>query len=170
MLCGRPWVIDADTACARAVRAHLFFCSLRQAREQLPCTHHRHPLIPNRSYGTQYIQPYGWRISLALGAVPALLLFVGSLLLPDTPNSLVERGHVDEGRRILEKVRGTKREHTQSLYTLFFAHPETRPAPRHFFPGSQRGEVTLPHALLPQGGRVRLRASFPSSFPRVFRF
>ena len=60
------------------------------------------------NYGTQYIQPYGWRISLALGGVPALILFLGSIFLPDTPNSLIERGHPEEGRRVLEKIRGTR--------------------------------------------------------------
>jgi len=59
------------------------------------------------NYGTQHIQPYGWRISLAMGAVPALTLFFGSMLLPDTPNSLVQRGRSDDGRRILQKIRGT---------------------------------------------------------------
>jgi hypothetical protein len=52
----------------------------------------------------------GWRLSLALGAVPALILFFGALMLPDTPNSLVERGKAEEGRRVLEKIRGTPRE------------------------------------------------------------
>ncbi|KAL6221093.1 hypothetical protein ACLB2K_008845 [Fragaria x ananassa] len=40
-------------------------------------------------------------------AVPAVLMFVGGLFLPETPNSLVEQGRLEEGRRILEKVRGT---------------------------------------------------------------
>lgn len=50
------------------------------------------------NYGTLNIPDYGWRISLALGGVPAILLFVGSIILPDTPNSLVARGKPDEGR------------------------------------------------------------------------
>ena len=40
---------------------------------------------------TQHIHPHGWRISLALAGLPACLLTVGSLFLPDTPNSLVHR-------------------------------------------------------------------------------
>ena len=31
----------------------------------------------------------------------------GGIFLPDTPNSLVERGHVEKGRAVLRRVRGT---------------------------------------------------------------
>lgn len=40
---------------------------------------------------------------------PATLMFVGGVFLPETPNSLVEQGKLEEARRILEKVRGTQR-------------------------------------------------------------
>jgi sugar porter (SP) family MFS transporter len=60
------------------------------------------------NYGTLNIPDYGWRISLAMGGVPAILLFVGSLILPDTPNSLVARGHTEEGRAVLQRIRGTE--------------------------------------------------------------
>ncbi|KAM3275592.1 hypothetical protein ACQJBY_044138 [Aegilops geniculata] len=59
------------------------------------------------NYGTQKIKPWGWRLSLGLVAAPALLMTVGGFLLPETPNSLIERGHVEEGRRVLELIRGT---------------------------------------------------------------
>lgn len=59
------------------------------------------------NYGVERIHPWGWRLSLGLAAVPATLMFVGGLFLPETPNSLVEQGRLEEGRRILEKVRGT---------------------------------------------------------------
>ncbi|CAL0318163.1 unnamed protein product [Lupinus luteus] len=49
----------------------------------------------------------GWRISLGLGAVPAVIFFIGSLCLPDSPSSLVERGHHEECKRQLVKIRGT---------------------------------------------------------------
>ena len=42
----------------------------------------------------------------AAGA-PAILLFFGMLLVPDTPNSLAERGRPDQARRVLERIRGT---------------------------------------------------------------
>ena len=40
---------------------------------------------------------------------PALLLYFGMLLLPDTPNSLAERDRPDQARRVLERIRGTHR-------------------------------------------------------------
>lgn len=60
------------------------------------------------NYGTEKIHPWGWRLSLGLATVPATLMFVGGLFLPETPNSLVEQGRLEEGRQVLEKVRGTK--------------------------------------------------------------
>ncbi|XP_031097740.1 sugar carrier protein A-like [Ipomoea triloba] len=59
------------------------------------------------NYGTEKIKPNGWRISLGLAAVPALVMTAGGILLPETPNSLVERGSPEKGRQVLEKLRGT---------------------------------------------------------------
>ncbi|KAG9130124.1 hypothetical protein Leryth_012868 [Lithospermum erythrorhizon] len=59
------------------------------------------------NYAIKDIHPWGWRLSLGLAVVPATIMFVGGLFLPETPNSLVEMGRVDEARKILEKVRGT---------------------------------------------------------------
>ena len=49
----------------------------------------------------------GWRYSLGLAAVPAVMIIIGSIFLPDSPNSLIERGHEDRARKELEKIRGT---------------------------------------------------------------
>jgi sugar porter (SP) family MFS transporter len=59
------------------------------------------------NYGTQHWTTHGWRLSLGLAIVPALILFLGSLVIPDTPNSLVYRGQAEKARRVLERVRGT---------------------------------------------------------------
>ncbi|CAL9157900.1 sugar transport protein 14-like [Musa acuminata AAA Group] len=61
------------------------------------------------NYFTEKLHPWGWRLSLGLAAVPAILMFIGGAFLPETPNSLVEQGKLEEARRILEKVRGTHR-------------------------------------------------------------
>lgn len=60
------------------------------------------------NYGTQKIHPWGWRLSLGLAAFPALLMSAGGFFLPETPNSLVERGFPDRGRAVLERIRGTQ--------------------------------------------------------------
>ena len=59
------------------------------------------------NYGAEKIKPWGWRLSLGLAGVPAVLLTVGSLFIVETPNSLVERGYLQEGRDVLRKIRGT---------------------------------------------------------------
>lgn len=60
------------------------------------------------NYGTSKVEGgWGWRISLALAAVPAIMITVGSLFLPDTPNSILERGHTEKARDMLKKIRGT---------------------------------------------------------------
>lgn len=50
----------------------------------------------------------GWRLSLGLAGVPALMLMLGCLLVPETPNSLLERGKEEEAKRTLIKIRGTE--------------------------------------------------------------
>ncbi|XP_074272658.1 sugar transport protein 5-like [Silene latifolia] len=49
---------------------------------------------------------WGWRVSLGLAAVPAVVMTVGALFIPDTPNSLVARGKVEEAKQSLVKTRG----------------------------------------------------------------
>eukprot|EP00887_Chlorella_sp_A99_P007449 scaffold2.g7449.t1 len=51
---------------------------------------------------------WGWRLSLGLAAVPAIVLTLGTLLLPESPSSLAERGRMREARAVLELLRGTK--------------------------------------------------------------
>ncbi|XP_031374148.1 sugar transport protein 10-like [Punica granatum] len=61
------------------------------------------------NYGTAEIKGgWGWRVSLALAGVPALFMTIGSIFLPDTPNSIIERGHHEEAKRMLQKIRGTE--------------------------------------------------------------
>ncbi|KAJ7516656.1 hypothetical protein O6H91_22G066400 [Diphasiastrum complanatum] len=60
------------------------------------------------NYGTQKLHPWGWRLSLGLAVVPALLMTTGGFFLPETPNSLIERGNFEQGRSVLERIRGTQ--------------------------------------------------------------
>ncbi|XP_043693295.1 sugar transport protein 8-like [Telopea speciosissima] len=59
------------------------------------------------SYFVSKIHPYGWRIALGLAGVPAVILLLGSLVITDTPTSLVEREKFEEGRTTLMKIRDT---------------------------------------------------------------
>ncbi|XP_065851175.1 sugar transport protein 14-like [Euphorbia lathyris] len=60
------------------------------------------------NFGTEKLHPWGWRLSLGLATLPATIMFVGGCFLPETPNSLIERGKVEQGRKVLEKIRGTQ--------------------------------------------------------------
>lgn len=44
------------------------------------------------NYGTGKLTPWGWRLSLGLALIPASILTLGGLFLPESPNSLIERG------------------------------------------------------------------------------
>ncbi|KAK4279609.1 hypothetical protein QN277_011360 [Acacia crassicarpa] len=50
----------------------------------------------------------GWRLSLGGAMVPALIIVVGSFFLPDTPNSMIERGDHEAARASLKKIRGVE--------------------------------------------------------------
>lgn len=50
--------------------------------------------------------PYGWRFSLGGAAVPAIFLLVGSVLIVETPTSLIQRGKKERGLKTLQKIRG----------------------------------------------------------------
>lgn len=60
------------------------------------------------NYYFSNIHPYGWRLSLGLAGIPATILCMGSFIISETPASLVERGKVDEGLKMLKKVRGVE--------------------------------------------------------------
>lgn len=49
---------------------------------------------------------WGWRLSLGGATIPALIITVGSLILPETPNSMIERGNHEKAREKLKKIRG----------------------------------------------------------------
>ncbi|KAF5750773.1 sugar transport protein 1-like [Tripterygium wilfordii] len=51
---------------------------------------------------------WGWRLSLGGAMVPALIITIGSLILPDTPNSMIERNQHDEAKEKLKKIRGVE--------------------------------------------------------------
>lgn len=62
------------------------------------------------NYGTDKIKGgWGWRVSLAGAAVPAVIITVGAIFLPDTPNSLIDRFPDDheKAKSRLRQIRGT---------------------------------------------------------------
>ncbi|XP_021287305.1 hexose carrier protein HEX6-like [Herrania umbratica] len=61
------------------------------------------------NFGTEKIEGgWGWRISLALAALPASFLTIGALLLPETPNSLIQNSNNHQKvKSVLQRIRGT---------------------------------------------------------------
>ncbi|KAI9107104.1 hypothetical protein K1719_022632 [Acacia pycnantha] len=57
------------------------------------------------NYATSKLS-WGWRLSLGLAVVPAVIMTVGAFLITDTPASLVQRGKTDQARNALRKIRG----------------------------------------------------------------
>lgn len=60
------------------------------------------------NYGTEKIEGgWGWRMSLAMAAVPASVLTLGALFLPETPNSVIQRSHDEQkAKLLLQRIRG----------------------------------------------------------------
>ncbi len=78
--------------------------------------------------GTYNIRPWGWRLSLGLASVPGTILLLGGLFLPDSPNSLIERGQFDKGKQVLQRIRGTQQ--VEEEYGTILAAQEVNDA--HF--------------------------------------
>jgi sugar porter (SP) family MFS transporter len=60
------------------------------------------------NYGSQFIHPWGWRLPLAIAAVPGIFILLAGIILPDSPNSLLERGKTEEALRVLQRIRGVE--------------------------------------------------------------
>nr|KYP41407.1 Hexose carrier protein HEX6 [Cajanus cajan] len=61
------------------------------------------------NFGTEKIEGgWGWRISLAMAAVPASMLTLGSFFLPETPNSIIQHSKDHhKAKLMLQRIRGT---------------------------------------------------------------
>lgn len=70
-----------------------------------------------QSFGSHdWLMNEGWRYMLASAALPALLLFAGMIMLPDTPRYYVMRGRTDDALALLQKTtRQTGKDILQSI-------------------------------------------------------
>ncbi|KAL6650826.1 hypothetical protein ACP70R_009751 [Stipagrostis hirtigluma subsp. patula] len=58
------------------------------------------------NYFTNRIPDWGWRVSLGIAVLPATIIVIGALFVPDTPSSLVLRGKPNKARTSLQRLRG----------------------------------------------------------------
>uniref|UniRef100_A0A0D6QS57 Major facilitator superfamily (MFS) profile domain-containing protein n=1 Tax=Araucaria cunninghamii TaxID=56994 RepID=A0A0D6QS57_ARACU len=75
------------------------------------------------NYGTGK-KEWGWRLSLSLAGIPAAILLLGCVWLPETPNSLMETQGPEKARAMLVKIRGTS-DVEQELDDLIQARQQT---------------------------------------------
>jgi major inositol transporter-like SP family MFS transporter len=61
--------------------------------------------IVNAGLDRWYSGPSVWRWMLAIAALPAIALFLGMMILPDSPRWYALKGRLDEARRVLELTR-----------------------------------------------------------------
>ncbi|MCO5549041.1 hypothetical protein L7F22_002507 [Adiantum nelumboides] len=59
------------------------------------------------NYFAAKVHPWGWRLSLGMAGIPSLLLTLSSLIIVETPSSLIERGKHEQARNVLRRIRGT---------------------------------------------------------------
>ncbi|CAN1839138.1 Putative polyol transporter 1 [Linum perenne] len=63
------------------------------------------------NYGFSKLPPnLGWRFMLGVGAIPALLLAVNALLMPESPRWLVMEGRLADAKRVLNKISNSTQE------------------------------------------------------------
>jgi SP family galactose:H+ symporter-like MFS transporter len=81
-------------------------------------------------YGLADIQ--GWRYMLGLAAIPAVILGLGMLPLPDSPRFLVKHGQLDDARAVLKRIR-SKAEVDDELNEIQASLKEQRTGRAEFF-------------------------------------
>lgn len=80
-------------------------------------------------------------LSNVLVGLPALLLFFGMMLLPDTPNSLAERERPDQARKVLERIRGS-RDVEEEMRGIISAVQSSKKV-QHITPHAQRAPLVV---------------------------
>ncbi|KAJ9563029.1 hypothetical protein OSB04_008189 [Centaurea solstitialis] len=88
---------------------------------------------------------WGWRLSLGGAMVPALIITVGSIVLPETPNSMIERGRKEEARMKLKKIRGVD-DVDEEFYDLVMASEASQRVEhpwRNLFQKKYRPQLTI---------------------------
>ncbi|RWW39556.1 hypothetical protein BHE74_00055108 [Ensete ventricosum] len=101
------------------------------------------------NYFMSNIHPWGWRLALGLAGVPATMLCLGSLVIAETPTSLIEREQLIEGLAMLKKIRGTDNvdaEYQDILHACEMARQVKQPF-RNLLKRSSRPQLVIAIAM-----------------------
>lgn len=103
------------------------------------------------NYGTEKIEGgWGWRLSLAMAAVPASVLTLGALFLPETPNSIIQRCHDHQKAKLmLQRIRGKEdvQEELDDLTKASSASKTTKQPFRIILKGRYRPQLVMSIAI-----------------------
>ncbi|XP_009383001.2 sugar transport protein MST4-like [Musa acuminata AAA Group] len=101
------------------------------------------------NYFVSNIHPWGWRLALGLAGVPATMLCLGSMVIAETPTSLIEREQLMEGLAMLKKIRGTDNvnaEYEEILHACEMARQVKQPF-RNLMKRSSRPQLVIAIAM-----------------------
>ena len=76
-------------------------------------------------------QDFSWRLSIGMATVPALLMLILMLGLPESPRWLVKHGDRDTARRVLERIRAGGADIGAELDGIIDVEEQERQAPEH---------------------------------------
>lgn len=87
------------------------------------------------SFVTGYLlQDYSWRLMFGLGVIPAVVLFIGMLFLPNSPRWLAMQGEFEQAREVLRSVRHSDAAADRELQDIQDQHDEKAPLSEVFKP------------------------------------
>ena len=74
---------------------------------------------------------WGWRVSLGGAAVPAIFISIVAWILPNTPNSMIEKGELEQARDMLRRIRGVSDGEIEAEYNDLVAASEASKQVQH---------------------------------------
>ncbi|KAJ9682928.1 hypothetical protein PVL29_018784 [Vitis rotundifolia] len=74
---------------------------------------------------------WGWRVSLGGAAIPAIFISAVAWILPNTPNSMIEKGELQQAREMLCRIRGVSDSEIEAEYTDLVAASEASRRVQH---------------------------------------
>ncbi|RVX06455.1 Sugar carrier protein C [Vitis vinifera] len=74
---------------------------------------------------------WGWRVSLGGAAIPAIFISAVAWILPNTPNSMIEKGELQQAREMLCRIRGVSDREIEAEYIDLVAATAHRHQCRH---------------------------------------